>query len=88
MSHNLEADGQYLSQLTTLAGIRYIGLLGPKTRRDRLVETHGLDDPAFTARLHGPAGVPIGANSPETIALSILAEIHQALDQTQDNQDA
>ncbi len=85
MSHNLEADGQYLSQLTTHTGIGYIGLLGPKTRRNRLVKEHNLDDPAFTARLHGPAGVPIGANSPETIALSILTEIHQTLDHMRDD---
>jgi xanthine/CO dehydrogenase XdhC/CoxF family maturation factor len=85
MSHNLEADGQYLSHLTAHAGIRYIGLLGPKARRDRLVEAHDLGDPAFTNRLHGPAGVPIGADSPETIALSILADIHQALEQAQDD---
>jgi len=82
MSHNLEADGQYLSQLTTRTDIRYIGLLGPRARRDRLIKTHELDDPAFIARLHGPAGLPIGAYSPETIALSIIAEIHQVLDQT------
>jgi len=85
MSHNLEADGQYLSHLTTNTGIRYIGLLGPKARRDRLIAAHDLNDPAFADRLHGPAGVPIGADSPETIALSILADIHQALDQTQDD---
>ncbi len=84
MSHNLEADGQYLSHLTTGAGIRYIGLLGPKARRDRLVKAHDLGDPAFIERLHGPAGMPIGASSPETIALSILAEIHQALEQPLD----
>ena len=83
MSHNLEADGQYLSQLTTTTGIHYIGLLGPKARRDRLVEAHDLGNPAFADRLHGPAGVPIGADSPETIALSILADIHQALGQTE-----
>jgi len=74
-----------LSHLSTNAGIRYIGLLGPRTRRDRLVQAHDLGDPAFTERLHGPAGVPIGADSPETIALSILADIHLTLDQIQNN---
>ncbi len=78
MSHNLEADGQYLSHLTAANGIGYIGLLGPVARRDRLVRQAGIDDPNFLARLHGPAGLPIGSDSPETIALSILAEIHQS----------
>ena len=45
------------------------GLLGPNGRRDRLIEAHDLGDPEFTARLHGPAGLSIGADSPETIAL-------------------
>jgi xanthine/CO dehydrogenase XdhC/CoxF family maturation factor len=30
----------------------------------------------LVARLHGPAGLDIGADSPESIALSILAQIH------------
>lgn len=78
MSHNLEADARYLSQLTDAGGIGYIGLLGPIARRDRLIRQVGIDDPEFLARLHGPAGLPIGSDSPETIALSILAEIHQS----------
>ncbi len=88
MSHNLEADGQYLSHLTTNTSIGYIGLLGPKTRRNRLIKMHDLSEPEFVSRLHGPAGMSIGADSPETIALSILAEIHQTLDKMQDGQPA
>jgi xanthine dehydrogenase accessory factor len=94
MSHNLEADGLYLTHLSTHQSthqstsprIRYIGLLGPKKRRDRLVKARDLGDTAFTKRLHGPAGLPIGADSPESIALSILADIHQHLDQAAEDQ--
>jgi xanthine/CO dehydrogenase XdhC/CoxF family maturation factor len=31
------------------------------------------------SRLHAPAGLPIGADSPESIALAILAQIHAML---------
>ncbi|HJP39015.1 MAG: XdhC/CoxI family protein [Gammaproteobacteria bacterium] len=86
MSHNLEADGQYVSHLMKNTDIRYIGLLGPNGRRDRLIEAHDLGDPEFTARLHGPAGLSIGADSPETIALSILAQIHKTLDAGQNQE--
>jgi len=79
MSHNLEADGLHLTHLSMNTHVRYIGLLGPKKRRDRLIKAHDLGDKAFINRLHGPAGLPIGADSPESIALSILADIHQHL---------
>jgi len=90
MSHNLEADGLYLTHLSThlstKARICYIGLLGPKKRRDRLIKAHDLGDTELISRLHGPAGLPIGAHSPESIALSILADIHQQLDQAAEDQ--
>lgn len=72
MSHHLETDRIAVRQ--ALAGpARYIGLLGPITRRERVLE--GLPA-AERARVHGPAGLDIGAERPETIALSILSEAH------------
>lgn len=77
MSHNLAHDREYLAQ-TIQSKLAYIGLLGPRTRRDRLVSEIGLD-PASTSHVHGPAGLDIGAELPESIALSIIAEIHACL---------
>lgn len=78
MSHHLATDRKYLAQLAT-ARAAYLGVLGPRARRERLVAE--LDDvaPQLRARLRGPVGVDIGADSPESIALSILAELQVTL---------
>lgn len=75
MSHHLATDRSYLAVLAKSA-VPYVGLLGPPGRRDRLLQELGNDGVALAGRLHGPAGLNIGADSPESIALSILAEIH------------
>lgn len=73
MSHHLETDRAWLNALAS-TGIRYVGLLGPPARRDRLLGE--IDDAAsLEGRLHGPVGLSIGADDPESIALSILAEM-------------
>ena len=58
----------------------YIGSLGSKkthaARLQRLSEA-GFDDAAL-ARIHGPAGLAIGAKSPAEIAVSVLAQLTAA----------
>jgi len=71
MTHNFPRDAEILAQLLP-SPIRYIGLLGPKSRGDELLaEIGGSRD----ARLHNPIGLDLGGETPEEIALSIVAEI-------------
>jgi len=78
MSHHLGTDRSYLAALAG-SPVPYIGLLGPVGRRDRLLRELGPVATPLAGRLHGPAGLDIGADSPEAIALSILAELHDRM---------
>ncbi|MEA2480409.1 MAG: xanthine dehydrogenase accessory factor [Thermoleophilaceae bacterium] len=64
-----DALGQALA-----AGVVYVGLVASRTRGDAV--RAAIDVPEeMLARLHTPAGLDIGARTPEEIALAILAEI-------------
>ena len=78
MSHHLVSDGKYLQQLAS-SPVAYIGLLGPVDRRRRLLEELGDTGKSLEDRVHGPAGIDIGGRGPASIALSIVAEMHQQL---------
>jgi len=78
MSHHLSSDREYLRQLAR-SSIAYVGLLGPIDRRNRLLAEIGDDAKNLAERVHGPAGLKIGGRGPASIALSIIAEIHQEL---------
>jgi xanthine dehydrogenase accessory factor len=75
MSHHLPSDLKYLRALAATS-VRYIGLLGPAVRRERLLADLESDADKIRARLHAPVGLAIGGRSPESIALAIIAEIH------------
>ncbi len=76
MTHNFGRDLASLSRLLPL-GLPYIGLLGPKRRHAELIarfQEYRELDPAWLENLHAPAGLDIGSESPEEIALSIVSE--------------
>ncbi len=78
MTHNFLRDKEYLrSLLRSDAG--YIGMLGPSARTHRLLIELGEEGVEITdadqARIHGPAGLDLGAEGPEEIAQAIVAEI-------------
>ena len=78
MTHSFTKDVQYLLALAHTQPA-YFGVLGPKHRRERVLEKALEFKPElsieFLEKLHGPAGINIGAESAEEIAVSILAEI-------------
>lgn len=78
MTHNFLHDQALLRGLLRTPA-RYIGLLGPRARTEKLLadlKKEGIPlDSSQRARLFGPVGVDVGADSPEEIALSIMAEI-------------
>lgn len=82
MTHNYNYDLAML-RLLLQTKCRYIGCLGPKKRLDRFLNDLNAEGIIITdedkARIYGPTGLDIGAESPEEIALSILAEIKAAL---------
>jgi len=79
MSHHLPSDLNYLSALSE-SQIPYVGLLGPAPRREKLLGDLGNERAQkLRARLHAPVGLALGGRSPESIALSIVAEIHAFL---------
>jgi xanthine/CO dehydrogenase XdhC/CoxF family maturation factor len=78
MSHHLDSDLAYLRALAASA-VPYVGLLGPAARREKLLEDLGADADKLRARLRAPVGLDIGGRAPESIALSIVGEVHAVL---------
>ena len=71
-------DAQSLQALSC-KGLDYIGLLGPTHRREEVFEEAGLVDSDFKPAVDGPAGFDIGGELPESIALSVIAQCHNAI---------
>ncbi len=82
MTHNYLQDLKLLEVLLP-SPVRYLGVLGPRSRTDKLLgdlRAKGrAPSEAQLGRLYSPVGVDIGAETPEEIALSILAEIQAVL---------
>jgi xanthine/CO dehydrogenase XdhC/CoxF family maturation factor len=82
MTHNYNYDLAMLGILLQKK-CAYIGALGPKTRLHRMLEELHEQGLIVTdeqkAMIYGPAGLDIGAETAEEIALSIIAEIKAVL---------
>jgi xanthine/CO dehydrogenase XdhC/CoxF family maturation factor len=90
-THSYEQDTHILAFLLSRPPLQrpaYIGILGPQRRtREALADaarllnltwTSGLVD-QWLEQINGPTGLDLGADTPATIALSILAEIQKTL---------
>ena len=78
MSHDYKTDKMNLPKALETEAF-YVGMLGPKVRADRILselveEGKGVSD-QDKGRIYAPAGLDVGALTPEEIALSLLSEI-------------
>lgn len=74
MTHNYNYDLELLKSLLE-TNASYIGTLGPKKKLLRMLDELDLATRINQARVYGPIGLDIGAETAEEIAISILAEI-------------
>ncbi|MCM4156216.1 XdhC/CoxI family protein [Gramella sp. AN32] len=78
MNHSYVTDLKFLMPLRDKNPC-YIGILGSVTRREKLfeelLELEPETDAEFLDKIYSPAGLPIGAETPQEIANSIIAEI-------------
>ena len=90
MSHSLSNDLCALRfVLTQKTNSQYIGILGPRIRTERLLQEleseenseirQVKDSNSTSSKLHYPAGLDIGAETPTEIAISIIAEIKASI---------
>jgi xanthine/CO dehydrogenase XdhC/CoxF family maturation factor len=69
--HALVHDRDWLGTLLPLP-LAYLGLLGPRRRKEEMLRQLGT---AAAEKLFGPVGLDIGADGPEQVAISIVAEL-------------
>ncbi|MBT8184548.1 MAG: XdhC family protein [Eudoraea sp.] len=78
MTHSFVKDLKFLLKLKDIVPV-YLGLLGPAARREKLlgefIEHCPEVSDTFFDSIHGPAGLGIGAETPQEIAISVLSEI-------------
>ena len=70
----LARDFAALCQLLKL-DLPYVGLLGPRKRRDQLLNAVLDEGIAIAAQVFAPAGLDLGAETPEELALALVSEI-------------
>lgn len=82
MTHNYARDRFILPELLD-SNAFYVGALGPKRRTEQILEEIAANGRTFAeeklALLFAPVGLDIGADTPESIALSIIGEIQSVL---------
>jgi xanthine dehydrogenase accessory factor len=70
-THQIVHDRDWARRLLA-AGAAYVGLLGPRARTREIVREIGAEE---DGRVFGPVGLDLGAEGPEQVALSIVAEL-------------
>ncbi|MSV74553.1 MAG: cytochrome oxidase I, partial [Actinobacteria bacterium] len=71
-SHGFGEEPALTSALA--AGVPYVGMIASPKRAKAVLESLDID-PNLKSRIHAPAGLDIGARTPEEVALSVFAQI-------------
>jgi xanthine dehydrogenase accessory factor len=78
LTHNFSYDKALLPHLLQSEAF-YVGMIGPKTKKEKMLDELAAENADFSewqiSKLYTPAGIDISAESPQEIALSIVAEI-------------
>ena len=76
MSHNYPRDLDYVRALIA-SDAAYIGVLGPRARTERMFAEMASANETVPrgGRIYSPVGIDTGGDGPESIALSIIAEV-------------
>ncbi len=86
MTHNYNYDLAILRQLLPLE-LTYIAALGPKKRLQRMLDELDEEGLIITSQqlksIYGPAGLDIGSENSDEIALSVIAEMQAVLTKRQ-----
>lgn len=81
MTHSVTQDRMWLQQtLTASPSPFYIGQLGPRYRTEKLLADIGMTD--LPDHLFYPMGLPIGGDTPESVALATIAQIQSIFHHT------
>ena len=78
VTHGHEHDEASLRQVVS-SSAAYVGMIGSRRRTSAILQRlrdEGVD-PAAVARVHTPIGLDIGAETPEEIAVSVMAKVIQ-----------
>lgn len=73
MGHDVEAAGRVL-EAALASDVGYVGSIGSMKMQDQRTQWLAYRGVTDVSRMHGPAGIDIGASSPPEIALSVVAE--------------
>lgn len=79
MSHNLQLDAKGLI-MAAQSDADFVGMLGPIHRTVRVFEHTDFCLSSYPKTLSNPVGLRLGGELPESIALSIIAEVHAFLE--------
>lgn len=74
MTHDFADDTNYVRALLRTP-VRYLGVLGPRQRTERILSVLRREGDIDVSRIYGPVGLDIGTDGAEQVALAVVAEL-------------